>query len=119
MNAIEEARELVRKCFNEYKEEVPQREIMNAFAMLPMLLSHIDSRDKQIAALKAALCKERAWHFVVGGADECIVPDNRFPGEHDCYCVDDPTRCPAFDYLKQVARDQLARELPEIDWEES
>ena len=73
--------------------------------------------SKQHAALKKlgkakrergkALVEERTWHFVMGGADECIVPDEEYPIENDCYCVDEPKNCPAFDYLKKIAREQL------------
>lgn len=76
--------------------------------------------DKQRSALKKlgkakrergkALVEERIWHFIVGGADECIVPDEKFPENWDCYCVDAPMKCPANAYLREVAREQLRRE---------
>jgi hypothetical protein len=84
-----------------------------------MLMEHIDAQDKQITLLKAALISERAERLV-NGTETCVVPDDELPkgGFEDCYCTDEPTKCPGFAYLKGVAHKQLARELPEIDWED-
>ena len=68
------------------------------------------AQAKRIAELEEALVEERTWHFVIGGADECIVPDEKFPENGDCYCVDAPMKCPANAYLREVAREQLRRE---------
>jgi hypothetical protein len=71
--------------------------------MLPAALDRIEE-------LERALIEERIWHYVIGGADECIVPDEKYPGEGDCYCVEEPAQCPAVSYLRSHAREQLHAE---------
>ncbi len=50
--AIKDANVLVSKCFTEYKEIVPEYEIANAFAMLPLLLAKIDQQAARITELE-------------------------------------------------------------------
>jgi len=50
--AIKDANVLVSKCFTEYKEAVPEYEIANAFAMLPLLLAKIDQQAARITELE-------------------------------------------------------------------
>lgn len=54
---VDDAAELISKCFGEYIEVIPQREIMNGFAMLPVLVAEID-RLQQTLAAKDAKIKE-------------------------------------------------------------
>ncbi len=61
--AVEDANVLVSKCFTEYKEAVPEYEISNAFAMLPLLLAKIDQQTAGIHDLikNCNSLRSRAW----------------------------------------------------------
>jgi len=81
-----------------------------AFSRITKQRAALKKLGEKVRQMDKALVEERAWHFVIGGADECIVPDEEYPTEEDCYCVEDPTKCPAREYLLKAARDQLRGE---------
>ena len=71
------------------------RECAESLQAVPKLLAHIDDQASQITTLKAALISERNRYLV------------DFIHEYD-----DVRDC------KEEAKEQLAKEYPEIDWEE-
>lgn len=45
---INEAKEIIEKCFGEYKEKIPRSEIYRGFSLLPLIVSKYDKLDKTI-----------------------------------------------------------------------
>jgi len=75
MNAIDEARELVRKCFNEYKEEVPYWAILDGFTLLPKLLAHIDAQAAEIEYFQQGTTQGQQTHeqlTAILGTDDAL-----------------------------------------------
>ena len=73
-----------------------------ALVNLPDLLAHIDSQAAQIEALKEKLIQERGKYIAVYEEDE--------------WDFDDLPELDAREYIR-TAHQQLAEELPEVDWE--
>jgi len=56
---------------NGYHPECEPICVSEAAEMLPVLLEHINAQDKQLAALKAALITERAYHLYYKCQGDC------------------------------------------------
>ncbi|MFA5380284.1 MAG: hypothetical protein WC455_31270 [Dehalococcoidia bacterium] len=79
-----------------------------AAGMLPDALDLIDAKDKQIATLKAACIEEMARGDYFDESQEC---------EGYWWDRKNTTDVTQNDY-REMAKEQLARELPEIGWED-
>jgi hypothetical protein len=69
-SSIREARELNAKCWTEYKETIPPREIMRGIALIPILLARIDE-------LESILPEERARGNHYGISYEDLAKDRK------------------------------------------
>jgi hypothetical protein len=61
MTVIQEARELVAKCFAEYSEEIPQMEICRGFSLLPALISEAEIWRAIAIAERVLRSEEGGW----------------------------------------------------------
>jgi hypothetical protein len=133
---LQEAETLIAKCFGEYKEEIPQREIMNGFAMLPQLVAEVKRlRDENdylrnadclgcIAKLEQLAAKDielARWQKVARDERAKLILDSEDKFErakiHHCphiteSCQDDCdfSWCPSSDFWRSIAAQELQLE---------
>ncbi len=105
--AIQDVRDFCGKAWTEYREQAPMHEIMRMSTLLPILLAHIDEQSSKIATLKAALVADRE-ELIVNGSSYVIW---RYQNNIDP--ID-----PNWGLIKSHAKEELAQEYPDIDWEE-
>jgi hypothetical protein len=116
MTALQEARDLIAKCFAEYKEEIPQMEICRGFSLLPLLVSEIETW--QAMAIRERANRNYVQSFI---REHKEIPKDRVAGWTEQAASELALDAPAWKKIGPEETDAIQQAIDvmlQYDWEE-